>query len=122
MELHPYEGHQNLNAMLDLLAKGRKAENGTYYVHRGDLQWWLFYTDVPEKKWQSNIHLLKKNGNLLGWILLSMDEGAFDVYVEPGLRGTSREHEMLAWAVGQMSALDQVQTVWVAEDDSSRIH
>jgi hypothetical protein len=50
-----YQGLQDLHAMLDLLAQGREADNGTYYVHRGDLQWWLFYTDVPAETWQSNI-------------------------------------------------------------------
>ena len=121
MELLSYEGYQDLIAMLDLLANGRRAANGTYYVHRGDLQWWLFYTDTPQEKWQSNIRLLKENGLLCGWILLSMGAGAFDVYVEPGLRGTSCEYDMLAWAVEQMSALDKIQTVWVGEDDMSRI-
>jgi len=38
MKLYSYEGHHDLNKMLDLLAKGREAENDTYYVHRGDLQ------------------------------------------------------------------------------------
>ena len=60
MQLHSYEGLNDLHAMLDLLSDGRKAENGTYYVHRGDLQWWLFYTDVPTENWQSNIFLLKE--------------------------------------------------------------
>ena len=121
MKLYSYEGQHDLNKMLDLLAKGRKAENGTYYVHRGDLQWWLFYTDTPQEKWQSNIYLLKEDDELLGWILLSPKESAFDVYVDPGLRDTAREYELLAFAVEKMSALDKVQTVWVAEDDASRI-
>ena len=122
MKLFSYEGYQDLTAMLDLLAKGRKAENGTYYVHRGDLQWWLFYTDVPQDVWQSNIRLLKEDGRLLGWVLLSMDAGAFDVYVDPSLRNTPREHELLAWALEHTSILDKVQTVWVAEEDTPRIH
>ncbi len=57
MEMRPYTGLQDLQAMLDLLSEGRKANNGTYYVHRGDLQWWLFYTDVPQETWQSEIRL-----------------------------------------------------------------
>lgn len=121
MELFPYKDHQDLNAMLDLLAEGRKAQNSAYYVHRGDLQWWLFYINTPQAAWQSNIHLLKENGRLLEWVLLSMDAKAFDVYVTPGLRDTPREYELLAWTVAQMSTLDKVQTVWVAEDDAPRI-
>ena len=121
MKLSQYQGLHDLEQMLDLLAKGRQAENGTYYVHRGDLQWWLFYTDVPQEEWQSDIYLLKEDDNLLGWILLSMNVSAFDVYVVPHLRDTACEYELLAFAVEQMSALDEVQTVWVAEDDAPRI-
>ncbi|MBI5354654.1 MAG: GNAT family N-acetyltransferase [Chloroflexi bacterium] len=121
MELLPYKNYQDLNDMLDLLDKGCQADNGTYYVHRGDLQWWLFYTDTPQEVWQSNIRLAKEGGQLLGWILLSLDENAFDIYVKPGLRGTSIEHELFSWAVEQMSALDHVDAYWIAEDDSARM-
>ena len=54
METRPYEGLRDLHAMLDLLSHGDKADNGTSYIHCGDLQWWLFYTDVPPETWQSN--------------------------------------------------------------------
>ena len=50
MELLSYEGQHDLNAMLDLLAKGRNAENGTYYVHRGDLQKSQKIVGIYEKK------------------------------------------------------------------------
>lgn len=120
MNLQPYQNLQDLDAMLDLLAEGRKADNGTYYVHRGDLQWWLFYIS-PQETWQPNVHLLRENGKLLGWVLLSLDENALDIYVKPELRGTSVEHELFAWAARQTSALDYVDAYWIAEDDSARI-
>jgi len=122
MQARSYEGLQDLHAMLDLLAEGRKADNGTYYVHGGDLQWWLFYTDLPPQTWQSNIRLWMQDGRLIGWALLSHNEDAFDVFADPRLRGDALEHEMFAWAVEQMSAHDSVQTVWVAEDDEAHIH
>lgn len=122
MLARPYEGIQDLYAMLDLLAEGRKADNGTYYIHRGDLQWWLFYTDLPPQTWQSNIRLWMQDGRLIGWALLSHDEDAFDVFADPRLRGDSLEHEMFAWAVEQMSVHDVVQNAGVAEDDEARIH
>jgi len=122
MKARGYEGMHDLYAMLDLLADGRKADNGTYYVHRGDLQWWLFYTDVPQETWQSQIRLwIDHDDRLMGWALLSLGEDAFDVYVSPHLRGEMLEHEMLAWAVEQMSALYSLQNVWVAADDAVRI-
>jgi len=122
MQARPYEGLQDLYAMLDLLAEGRKADNGTYYIHVGDLQWWLFYTDLLPQTWQSNIRLWMQDGRLVGWALLSPDQDAFDVFAHPHLRGDAREHEMLAWAVEQMSVYDEVQNIWVAEDDEARIH
>jgi mycothiol synthase len=121
MEMRSYSGLQDLQSMLGLLSDGRKTDNSTYYVHRGDLQWWLFYTDLPQEAWQSNICLWFEDGSLIGWALLSLDDDAFDVYAAPHLHGTARESEMLAWALEQMSGLDRVQTVWVAEDDEVRI-
>ena len=117
-----YEGMHDLHAMLNLLTEGRQADNGTYYVHPGDLQWWLFYTDVPQETWQSQIRLWFDPGNqLVGWALLSLGEEAFDVYVSPHLRGDAREEEMLAWATESMSANGNLQNIWVAEDDDVRI-
>ena len=122
MEMRSYEGLQDLQTMLDLLSKGSKAENGTYYVHRGDQQWWLFYTDTPQAVWQSNIRLWMEKDDLAGWALLSKDEQAFDVFVSPHLRGSSCEYEMLSWAVENMSELESCENIWIVEDDDVRIH
>ena len=121
MKVRSYQGPGDLHAMLDLLSEGRQANNGTYYVHRGDLQWWLFYTDTPAEIWQSQIRLWMEDDGLVGWALISPDEHALDVYTIPALRGGPRENEMLAQAVEQMSALDEVQSVWVAESDEVRV-
>jgi mycothiol synthase len=119
---HTYRGEQDLKAMLDLLAAGRKANNGTYYVHCGDLQWWLFYNEDVEQEWKSRLRLWREGYRLIGWSLLSPFRWhAFDVYAEPSLRGSDREREMLAWAVGQLSEEEYVQTCWVAEDDEFRV-
>src|SRR5512133_184057 len=99
MEIHSYTSLQDLQSMLALLSEGCQANSGTHYVHRGDLQWWLFYTDTPQEIWQSNIRLWMEGENLAGWALLSKDEQAFDVFVAPQLRGSSCEHEMFGWAV-----------------------
>lgn len=119
MKLLPYTNLQDLRDMLDLLAAGRKADNGTYYVHRGDLQWWLFYLSA-DVEWQPNIRLIRENGQLLAWTLLSMEDNAIDVYVKPELRGTDIERELFAWAAEQMSAQGGVDAYWIAEDDFVR--
>lgn len=121
MKMRSYEGLQDLHAMLDLLSAGAKANNGTHYVHRGDLQWWLFYTDTPQEVWQSNIHLWFEQDGLAGWALLSPEEEAFDVFVAPHLRGCPQEREMLAWAVENMPELESIHNMWVAEQDEFRI-
>jgi mycothiol synthase len=120
MKMRSYEGLHDLHAMLDLLIAGSAAGNGTHYVHRGDLQWWLFYTDTPEETWRPNIKLWVEDDCLAGWALLSPDEFAFDVFVAPHLRGSPLEQEMLAWAVDHMPELDYIQSNWVAKDDELR--
>jgi mycothiol synthase len=121
MNARAYEGLRDLAAMLDLLTEGYRAANSTYYVHRGDLQWWLFYTDVPQAAWQSNIRLWFEEKRLLGWALLTLDDCTFDVFTHPSLRGDPREREMLAWGLEQTSALEEVQMIEIAENDDVRI-
>ena len=121
MHTRSYEGLQDLKAMLDLLSEGCKAENGTHYIHRGDLQWWLFYTDTPEESWQPNIRLWFEDDCLVGWALLSPEEECFDVFTAPHVRGTASEQEMLDWALQHMPPMDNVQNMWVAADDEVRI-
>ncbi|HUG33308.1 MAG TPA: N-acetyltransferase, partial [Anaerolineales bacterium] len=116
-----YQGMQDFQAMLDVLSLGCKANNGTHYVHRGDLQWWLFYNDDPAEVWHSEICLWFEGDQLMGWSLLSPREDAFDVFTLPELRGDPREAEMLAWAVNELSGLDELSNVWVAKDDDMRI-
>lgn len=122
MNHRPYQNLQDLHAMLDLLAAGRAADNGTYYVHRGDLQWWLFYNDDIAQEWKSHVRLWIDSGKLLGWSLLSpFARHAFDVYAEPSLRGTDAERELLARAAGELCGDEYTQTIWVAEDDDFRV-
>ncbi len=121
MKMRTYQGSNDLESMLNLLSQGCKADNGTYYVHRGDLQWWLFYNDDLQEVWKSQIQLWFEADELIGWALLSPNEDAFDVFILPDLRGTVREREMLGWAVDQMSSLDELNNVWVGETDEVRI-
>jgi mycothiol synthase len=121
MKARGYEGLHDLRAMLDILSLGCQANNGTHYVHRGDLQWWLFYNDDPPEVWHSEIRLWFEGDHLMGWSLLSPKEKAFDVFTLPELRGDPREAEMLAWAVDAMSSHEELSNVWVAEEDEVRI-
>jgi mycothiol synthase len=107
--------------MLALLVEGRRAENGTYYVHPGDLRWWLFYT--TRKRWD-DIYLWEgEDGGLLGWALLSPDWEAFDVFYRPGLRGSAEAAGMFAWAEGEISRVacapggNTIRTMWISARD-----
>ena len=121
MKLRPYAGLPDLHAMLDLLSAGYQANNGTHYIHHGDLQWWLFYTETPLELWQSRIRLWMEAERLIGWTLLSPEEDAFDVFVIPTLRGSVYEHEMLISAMNELSYLDELNNIWVADADDVRI-
>src|SRR5215207_10427846 len=109
MKMRTYQDTQDLYIMLDLLSEGSRANTGTHYVHRGDLQWWLFYNDDIAQSWKSDIRVWEEDGRLVGWALLSPSEHAFDVFTAPELRSDPREEEMLAWASEQMPDLDYVE-------------
>jgi mycothiol synthase len=121
MKMRLYEGLHDLHAMLDLLSEGTKADTSLHYVHRGDLQWWLFYTDTPQKVWRRNIHLWMKDDQLAGWVLLSPESNTFDVYVTPSLRDDPRQYEIFDWVLEHMPESDTVETHLVAEDDATRV-
>ena len=121
MKLRSYESLQDLQSMLDLLSEGWQADNGTYYIHRGDLQWWLFYSETPLELWQSRIRLWFEADRLIGWALLAPEDDAFDVYVVPELRGSAAEDDMLTAAMNELSHLDELNNLWVANDDDVRI-
>lgn len=121
MKSRPYEGMHDFYAMLDLLTEGGKANNGTHYPHRGDLQWWLFYADIPLQTRLSEIQLWFEGERLIGWGLLSHTEQSFDVFILPPLRGSECEHKILDLSLEHMSTLETFQSMWIAESDDVRV-
>jgi ribosomal protein S18 acetylase RimI-like enzyme len=124
-EPRPYQSEIDLDRMRSLLQVGRQAANGTYYVHIGDLNWWLYYPPLDHDLWQY-IHLWDDPANpdrLLGWSLLSPQWSAFDVVVQPELRGTPLAETMYTWAEGQISNItrtrgkDRIYVMWVSQGD-----
>ncbi len=126
MNLMPrlYKDERDLDALRNLLAAGRRAANGTYYVHVGDLNWWLFYPPLSGDHWNS-IYLWddpERAGELLGWSLLSLPE-TFDVYIRPDLRGTELASQMYAWAVKKITKSareageENISIQWVLAND-----
>lgn len=120
-----YRDISDLKEMQAVLSAGRQAANRAYYVHPGDLSWWLFYTD---ENYRDKICLWEWNSRLAGWSLLSNSCGTFDVFVLPEMHGRSFEAKIMLWAEEfQASSLKKnnghnIRTMWVAETDQSRIH
>jgi GNAT superfamily N-acetyltransferase len=112
--------------MCALLQAGRAAANGTYYVHMGDLQWWLFYPPL-DGDWWPHIYLWDDPADparLLAWALIAPDGETFDVYVQPEWRGASQAMEVYAWGAARAAenarAAERPDTgvMWIARDDA----
>lgn len=122
----PYRAAVDLAAMRAVLQTGRQAANGSYYVHIGDLNWWLFYPPLTHDFWQA-VHLWDDPaaaGIILGWALVAPDGATFDVYLQPGLRGTLQAQEMYAWAAesaavnARRAGRSRTGAMWIAADDA----
>lgn len=122
----PYQGYQDFEQLKSILVDGRKAETSAYYIHVGDIAWWLFYNDQTPQAWKQNLSLWASQGQTIGWSLLSDAFGSFDVFVHPQVRGTAREAKMLLWTEECLSARmhakgkQAISMYWVAEDDDLR--
>ncbi len=118
-----YQSEQDLAYMRDLLVAGRAAANGTYYIHIGDLNWWM-YRPPDEAQRRAGIRLWEADdGRLLGWAYAPPDDGTLDVYVHPAIHGTSQAEDMIDWAIdwstaaAQQHAQDKLALYWIADDD-----
>ena len=122
----PYRDSSDLEEMRAILTEGRKADNGAYYVHTGDVSWWLFYHD-PEEPFSEQIVLWDDDdGRTLGWALFTPDEGFFDLFIHPSLLGTQQARQMHDWAEEQIAEKVKarggktIRVMWVFETDAAR--
>jgi GNAT superfamily N-acetyltransferase len=124
-EPRPYRDYSDFDKMHHILIEGRKANTGTYYVHIGDVNWWLFYPD-QSAEFPQRIYLWEDGGEALGWCLLTPDECALDVFVHPRLHGTKQAETMFIWAEERLAALvkanggDIINAGWIFETDHER--
>jgi mycothiol synthase len=127
IEPRPYQGNHDLEAMHNLLIAGRLANNGTYYIHTGDLNWWLYYPPLEGDFWD-HIYLWDdpvKPGQLLGWALISPDWVGIDVYIQPDLRGSPQANEMYLWAeeravrIAREGGKTTTYLLWILHDDQA---
>jgi ribosomal protein S18 acetylase RimI-like enzyme len=125
MHPRPYRDYGDFDKMRHILIEGRKASTGTYYVHVGDVNWWLFYPD-QSAEFAQRIYLWEDRDDVLGWCLLTPAECALDVFVHPRLRGTAQAEQMFLWAEERLAAMvkaegkDRLEVFWVFETDDWR--
>jgi len=112
--------------MRSILVEGRRAGGPVYYVHVGDLNWWLFYLD-PD--FENRLYLWENehDGKVLGWILFSLRFRAFDVFVDPNPSLHEQRKRLFLWAEERMRRMVRVQggqdlsTMWVSACDSQLV-
>jgi len=123
----PYQGLRDFIAMKSILVIGRKTDKTSYYVHPGDLSWWMFYSDYDDAHWQGHVCIWERDEQTIGWTLLDLDWCSFDVYLLPELHGSLIEEHILNWSIDQLTNMvhqqggTEIQTMWVAEHDTTRI-
>ena len=125
----PYHNTHDLERMKALLIQGRGAGGPTYYVHVGDLDWWLHYL-LQDQDRRHSIYLWegeRADGELRGWSLFSPRFHAFDVFVHPREVGGEWAERMWTWAEERMAApvkaqgSQEVHTMWVSEHGAALI-
>jgi mycothiol synthase len=122
----PYNGIQDFILMTSILAVGRKTTNCSYYVHVGDLSWWMFYSDWDASQWEERVTLWERNGHPCGWSLIDPDWYSFDVYLLPEMQGSKDEAYILDWTIRRAADSirqhggQQIRTVWVSDHDHKR--
>lgn len=117
-----YEDAHDMARIRDMHIAGRAANNGTYYVHCGDLDWW-FNKPVDEADRRESIRLWEEDGRLLGWCLHTRSDNSFDFFPHPDERGSERAMAMLRWGVDwatervKSKGGDKLTNTWVNDTD-----
>lgn len=122
MTSRAYAGDRDMARIREMQIVGRAANNGTYYVHCGDVDWWFNYPP-DEANRRNNIRLWEEKGRLLGWCVHTPGESSFDFFVHPAERSSDRALAMLregaAWAAERAKAAGKAMLTngWVADTD-----
>jgi hypothetical protein len=117
-----YRDERDLAEMWRVLQDGRRSGGPTYYVHIGDLNWWLFYLDQDQDPRQRIYLWDRRRAGAEGWALFSPRFRAFDVFVHP--EESAHLEAMWLWAEEQMAGLVRAQgghdlcTMWISEHDT----
>lgn len=122
----PYRTTADLQKMCALLQAGSAAGNGTYYVHRGDVSWWLYYPPLTHSHWP-DLYLWddpEDEARLLAWALVPSSGETFDVYVQPELRGSEQAMACYTWGTRKAAenaaraGRSHTGVMWIAQGDT----
>lgn len=125
IQARPYATLEDLAAMHAVLSAGAAARTNAFYVHPGDLSWWLFYT-TDEAPLCDRIWIWEDEGEVIGWTLFSVDEGFVDLFVKPAWLDHEAYAEMQARSVVDMERRvkaaggKRVAVMWIDEADRAR--
>ena len=125
IEPRQYQDYHDIENLHSLLASGRRAGNGCYYVHPGDVSWWLYYPPVGRNLFDQLYFWYEPHqpDHLLGWALLGTESHYMDVFVQPELRETQQAWEMFAWVETTLSERilktggTNIRMMWISERD-----
>jgi GNAT superfamily N-acetyltransferase len=110
-----YTGIEDFHKMTHVLREGRKVSRHSGYIHIGDLNWWAYYIIPRQCPFNELAYIWEDdNGAVLGWSLVSPNEGVFDVFVHPSERNSARRVEMLAWTENRMREQQGKDSVTIA--------
>jgi GNAT superfamily N-acetyltransferase len=121
--MRPYQDARDMARMRDLLIAGRAADNGAYYVHCGDLDWWLNRPPDEDQR-RADIRLWEEDGRLLAWCMHLPDEATFDFFAHPDVfdddRGLAMLRQSVNWATDRAQAREGKTLIngWVSESDA----
>jgi GNAT superfamily N-acetyltransferase len=122
----PYQDERDMQRIRDLQVVGRAANNGTYYVHRGDVDWW--FNDPPnEDDRRDNVRLWEDDGRLLAWCVHTPSDNTFDFFVHPSAHGSERAQAMLRqgvdWATERANVRDgkKLTNYWISDTDEASL-
>jgi mycothiol synthase len=126
IEPRPFRDKHDLESMRNILIEGKKANTPIYYIHSGDLNWWLFYLERDFKHriflWENDAHK-----SVVGWTLFSPRFKSFDVFVQPGQSFLELREHLFTWAEDHLRQLlveagdGFLRTMWVSEYDCQLI-
>lgn len=123
LQHRPYQNIHDFLFMTSVLALGRKTSPLAYYVHIGDLSWWMFYSEADLSQWKDRIRLWEYRGRLCGWSLIDPIWESFDLFLLPKICSTEQAQEILDVTISQAeeimkeSQCNQIRTFWVSEKD-----